>query len=151
MASGSSCFFLLIALSASVWAPISIAGTLEENNKQLVLEFHERVLNARDPDAASRYIGDIYVQHNPRLQDGLPALQAFLLDMRTRAPLAHATVRHVVAEGDLVVLHAHVTNGPTDRGMAVVDMFRVKDGKLVEHWDVFQPVPESSVNANGMF
>ena len=59
--------------------------------------------------------------------------------------------QRVLVDGDLVAIHSHVTSGPGDRGMAVVDIFRAQDGKFVEHWDVIQPVPENAANANTMF
>ena len=60
-------------------------------------------------------------------------------------------VKKVIAEGDLVVLHLHGMNGPNPHGESVVDIFRIEDGKVVEHWDVIQPIPESADNANTMF
>jgi predicted SnoaL-like aldol condensation-catalyzing enzyme len=52
---------------------------------------------------------------------------------------------------DLVWLHVHATNGAKDRGQAIIDIFRVKNGKIVEHWDVIQAVPETAANKNTMF
>jgi predicted SnoaL-like aldol condensation-catalyzing enzyme len=68
-----------------------------------------------------------------------------------RAPAARAEIVRVVAEGDLVVIHNHITSGPGDRGLAGFDLFRLRDGKIVEHWDARQPVPERPANSNTMF
>jgi predicted SnoaL-like aldol condensation-catalyzing enzyme len=57
----------------------------------------------------------------------------------------------VFADGDYVILHAHAVREPRTRGNAIVDIFRIEDGKIVEHWDVVQPIPEKAANANGMF
>jgi predicted SnoaL-like aldol condensation-catalyzing enzyme len=66
-------------------------------------------------------------------------------------PAYKGEIKRVIAEGDLVAIHNHVTSGPTDRGRAVVDIFRVENGKVVEHWDVVQDVPAKSANDNTMF
>jgi len=66
-------------------------------------------------------------------------------------PEWHGRIVRSGTDGDLVFLHVHQTNGPEDRGQAIVEIFRVDDGKIVEHWDVIQPVPESAANDNTMF
>ncbi|MGH8316735.1 MAG: nuclear transport factor 2 family protein [Steroidobacteraceae bacterium] len=63
----------------------------------------------------------------------------------------HADVKRVLADGDFVVLHSHVTRHSGDRGSKHIDIFRLEDGKLVEHWDIDQPIAETSVNPNGPF
>jgi predicted SnoaL-like aldol condensation-catalyzing enzyme len=60
-------------------------------------------------------------------------------------------IKRVIAEGDLVVSHLLINMAPENRGMAGVDTFRLQDGKIVEHWDVLQPVPERAANDNTMF
>jgi len=69
----------------------------------------------------------------------------------TKNPTARSEIKRAVAEGDLVFLHVHAKSSETDRGMAVVDIFRVENGKVVEHWDVVQPIPEKANNSNTMF
>lgn len=141
-----------VAASLLLWASIGCAGSAdEEANKRLVLAFQERVLNGKDADVAAQYVAEHYVQHNPRVPDGLAALQRFVRELRQSSPDASSSVKRVVAEGDLVVLHSHLKRNKDDRGMALVDIFRVENGKLAEHWDVMQPVPETAANANGMF
>ncbi|NUP30269.1 MAG: SnoaL-like domain-containing protein, partial [Streptomycetaceae bacterium] len=61
------------------------------------------------------------------------------------------TPKRIIAEGDLVAVHSHYVNYPGDRGSAILDLFRVRNGKIVEHWDIIQAVPETSANGNGMF
>ncbi len=70
---------------------------------------------------------------------------------RENYPNARNEIKRVIAEGDLVVLHVHSVVIPNSPGRMIVDIFRVEDGKVVEHWDVIQPVPEKAANSNGMF
>lgn len=72
-------------------------------------------------------------------------------DLFKKYPGYHASIKRIIAEGDYVVVHNHTVTGPNDRGNAIVDIFRIEDGKIAEHWDVIQPVPEHSANQNTMF
>ncbi len=60
-------------------------------------------------------------------------------------------IKRAFSDGDIVILHCHWMRSPGDRGDAVVDFFRVKDGKVVEHWDVIQSIPATAANTNTMF
>jgi predicted SnoaL-like aldol condensation-catalyzing enzyme len=71
--------------------------------------------------------------------------------LRRQFPELRGEVKRIVAEGDLVIAHVHARRTPTDPGLAIVDIFRLEDGKLVEHWEVRQPVPDDAVHDNGMF
>jgi predicted SnoaL-like aldol condensation-catalyzing enzyme len=144
---GTIAFLGAVGLSTSS----AFAGALEDANKKLVLEFYEKVLNQKDVDAASKYVSENYIQHNPRVPDGLAALQGFVREMKRSTPESRSTVKRAIAEGDLVVLHSHVQRNPGEKGAALVDIFRVANGMIVEHWDVIQPVPETSANSNSMF
>ncbi|AOK20097.1 hypothetical protein WT26_30345 [Burkholderia cepacia] len=123
----------------------------EEANRQLVLTFYDRFFNKHDIAAAATVVADDYKQHNPHVPDGKKPFVSYFTGAFKDNPQSRARIVRSATDGDLVYLHVHSTERPGDRGEAVVDIFRVKDGKIVEHWDVIQPVPETSANANTMF
>lgn len=128
-----------------------VANMAEESNKETVIAFYDAAINDKDFAAASAYLGDKYIQHNPLAADGPEGLQAFLEFAKENLSGFKVEFKRVLADGDFVVVHAHATNGPDDRGSAVMDIFRLEDGKVVEHWDVMQPIPETAQNDNTMF
>jgi predicted SnoaL-like aldol condensation-catalyzing enzyme len=122
-------------------------------NKANVVAFYTTAFNEGKPaKAVARYVGATYIQHNPFAADGPQAFIDFVTAFKTANPGLNVDIKRVVAECDLVVTHSHVTVSPTDRGSAAADIFRLdENGKILEHWDVVQPVPETSANDNGMF
>ena len=122
-----------------------------ETNKKIVVDFYNKALNQKDFDAASQYLGPRYIQHNPNVPDGSEALKGLVALLKEKFPNAHSEIKRVIAEGDYVVLHVHSVREPGQRGRAIVDIFRLENGKIVEHWDVVQPIPEKTNNNNGMF
>jgi predicted SnoaL-like aldol condensation-catalyzing enzyme len=137
-------FALLVAA-----APPALADA--EANKKAVLEFYDKALNQKDFDAAAKYFGPRYIQHNPGAPDGIDGFKAFIALRKEKFPNARGEIKRVFADGDYVILHVHATRELGERGVAVVDIFRLENGKIVEHWDVVQPVPEKTANNNGMF
>ena len=133
-------------------APANAAETsTQDANKKTVVEFYEAGLNRKDFDAAAKFIGPRYVQHNPTAPDGPEGFKAFLSFLREKFPDSHSEIKRVFADGDFVILHVHSVREKGSRGRAIVDIFRLEDGKIVEHWDVVQDVLEKSANTNGMF
>jgi len=122
-----------------------------EANRKAVVEFYDKALNGKDFAAASPYLGPRYVQHNPVAADGVEGLEGFLAFLRDKFPNSHSEIKKVFADGDYVILHVHAVREPGTRGVAIVDIFRLENGKIVEHWDVRQDVPEKAANDNGMF
>ena len=123
-----------------------------ENNKRLVREYYEMAFNDRKPEeAVATYLGSYYRQHNPQAGDGPEPFIGFVKYYTQTFPDLHMEIKRMIAEGDLVVVHNHHTRYAGDRGVAVVDIFRLEDGKIVEHWDVLQDVPETAANDNTMF
>ena len=123
-----------------------------EQNKQTVRSFYETAFNDGEPEVAvDSYVGDRYLQHNPQAADGTDAFVAFVKWYRGEFPDLRVEIKRMIAEGDLVVTHGVLMTSDGDRGTAAADIFRLEDGKIVEHWDVLQPVPEESANDNTMF
>ena len=146
---GSLLAGLCLAIVTTLAAAADAAGL--EANKKLVVAFYEASINKKDFAAASRYLGSQYKQHNPTARDGAEGLKAFIEFLKARFPNQHGEIKQVIAERDLVVLHVHSTRGDDTPGRAIVDIFRVEHGKVVEHWDVIQDIPEKAANSNGMF
>ena len=122
-----------------------------DENKRRVRSFYEEAFNGGDPEGAvKRYLGNQYIQHNPQGADGPEAFIGFVSGS-VEFPQLNLDIKRMIAEGDLVVTHSNLKNSPEDRGSAVVDLFRVENGKIVEHWDVVQPIPEQAANDNTMF
>jgi predicted SnoaL-like aldol condensation-catalyzing enzyme len=125
---------------------------MEDQNKTLVRDFCDLAFNQHQPrEAAKKYLGSHYLQHNPHAPDGAEAFSGHFEGFFTAHPTFRFDIKRMIAEGDLVVLHVHTKLDEHDRGKAVVDIFRVDHGKIVEHWDVIQDVPEQPANNNTMF
>jgi len=123
----------------------------EAANKAAVLAFYEKGLNQKDADAALKYVGDRYVQHNPNAADGPEGFRQFIAFLRDKYPASHSEIKRVFTDGDYVILHVHAVREPGTCGNAIIDIFRLEGGKIVEHWDAVQPIPEKAANSNGMF
>ena len=139
---------LVLALLIGVVAP---AHADPEANKKVVLDFYEKGLNQKDFEAAAKHFGPRYIQHNPGAPDGIEGFKAFIAMRKEKFPNAKSEIKRVFAEGDYVILHVHSMREPGERGVAIVDIFRLENGKIVEHWDVVQPIPETPANNNTMF
>jgi predicted SnoaL-like aldol condensation-catalyzing enzyme len=141
---------LLVAAALGLLASPAIAADLEAN-KKIVVDFYEKGLNQKDFDAAAKYFGPRYIQHNPGAGNGPEGFKRLVTFLKEKFPNSHSEIKRVIAEGDLVVLHVHSVREPGERGRAIVDIFKVEDRKIVEHWDVIQDIPEKSANENTMF
>ena len=126
---------------------------MPETNKDIAVALYKKALFEGKVEEAFRlYAGANYRQHNPLIEDGVAGVKKFAAWVMANHPDARCEIKRVFADGDHVILHSH-WHGLSDnpRGEAVVDIFRLEDAKAVEHWDVIQPIPETSANANTMF
>jgi len=141
------------ALAAVAFVTPASAGNTpqEEANKKVVVDFYDKAINQKDFEAAKVHFGPKYIQHNPQAADGPEGLKAFVGFLKSKFPNYHSEFKRVLADGDFVIVHVHNRPNPGDRGRAIVDIFRLENGKIVEHWDVAQDIPEKSANDNGMF
>jgi len=149
----------IIGTIALLGAAVVIAHTMSGNaktqldmNKETVTNFYKVAFNDHKPAAAvEKYVGGSYIQHNPMVADGSLPFIDFVNGYAQKFPHLKVDIKRVIAEGDFVVTHVLITTDEKDRGTVAMDIFRLEGGKIVEHWDVVQPMPEKSANENGMF
>src|SRR5580692_371072 len=118
-------------------------------NKELITRYYDLALNRKDFAAARAYIGPYYRQHSTYGADGPEGLAEFIEVAKTTFPNLKVDFVRMIADGDYVLMHNRGANSPGTK--AVVDIFRLEDGKVVEHWDVLQDVPDTPLNSNTMF
>ena len=149
--------FTLTNLAAPAWAteessPASASQECTMSAREVVDKFIDLFYRKKEVRLAfERWVHPDYIQHKPTLPDGRETVIEFLERLFERHPDRIFTIHRVIASDDLVAVHYHSQATPDDLGFAVVDMFRVENCLMVEHWDVVQPVPETAANDNTMF
>src|SRR5437868_8697532 len=121
------------------------------SNKEAAIDFLRMVVAKRIKEAYAKHVAPDFRHHNPYFGDSPAKLMAGMEEAHRANPDTTIDVKRAIAEGDLVAVHSHVTMKPGDPGVAVVHLFRFRAGKVVELWDVGQPVPSDAVNKSGMF
>jgi len=129
----------------------SLKDSLNQNasNKKMVADFYQSLFGDKNTAAIDQYIGDTYIQHNPALPDGKDALKKAVSGWFKGQPKDTVDVRHLGADGNFVYIHTKSKMG--NKTVSILDIFRVENGKITEHWDIMQEVPAKSANAHPMF
>ena len=124
---------------------------MTETNKIAAETFLRLASSGKVQEAYENYVGDGFRHHNPFFEGSAESLRAGMVENAQQNPDKVLDVQRVIEEGDFVVVHAHVRHKPGDIGVALVHIFRFENGRIVELWDLGQPVPEKSPNQYGMF
>jgi predicted SnoaL-like aldol condensation-catalyzing enzyme len=145
-----------LAASVLLVAAACVCGAAQSapaaDNKTLVTAFLRMLFQDKNVDKALQtYVDKNLIQHDPYLPDGSAAMADFYGPYLEQHPQANLEIKRTIAEGDLVVVHSLFKESPEDTGQAIVDIFRVQNGKIVEHWDVSQDIPDNPANRNTMF
>jgi predicted SnoaL-like aldol condensation-catalyzing enzyme len=130
----------------------AVAATCSLQPKQVVTKFMTQFyVDKKVREAFETWVDPSYIQHNPLAETGRDAAIKFLEPFFATHPDIHYTIARIIADGNLVAVHSHGVFAAGDRGVAIVDILRVEGCKVMEHWDVIQPVPEKAANTNSMF
>lgn len=132
----------VLALVAALCVRASAETAQEERNKQIAIEFYNAALNEKNWEKAATYIGNRYTQHSLYMQDGPGGLEGLVARIKKEYPENRGEIQRAIADGDLVMLHLHVTRHRQHRGWSVIEVMRLENEKVVEHWDMFRTVPE---------
>lgn len=144
--------FFMAALAVTTGASSADNEAQEAANLEKAVYCMEVLEVHFDLDTASRdCFGDTYIQHSQHVPDGKEGVLSYFAARFKKFPNAKMDIKRASADGDLVWIHLHFRRTPESRGNAVIHIFRMEDGKFVEHWGVGQPVPEKSVHGNSMF
>jgi predicted SnoaL-like aldol condensation-catalyzing enzyme len=123
------------------------------DNKKIVQEFEETAWNQHDIEKALTYLDPNYKQHNPYFADGVEGFKAGLTGLVTANPNLSIEIKRTLSEGDYVVIHKYaILDSKAGTGKkAIMDIYRMENGKIAEHWDVIEDIPEEPKNTNTMF
>ncbi|MEP5611157.1 MAG: nuclear transport factor 2 family protein [Cyclobacteriaceae bacterium] len=122
-----------------------------EENKQSAIAFYKMAYEGDPAKAVAQYVGDDYIQHNPDVANGTQGFIDYFVRMQEEYPDKSIAFVRAVAEGNQVALHTHQT-WPGNDQYVTMDFFRFdENGKIVEHWDSIQQIPEKSANPNTMY
>ena len=124
---------------------------MANSNKDVAVTFLQMATRGDVREAYSQFVGSGFKHHNPYFEGSADTLMAAMEENARANPNKTLDVKRTIAEGDLVAVHSHVRQTPDDLGAAVVHLFRFEEGRIVELWDLGQPVPKESPNQHGMF
>ncbi|MFX0557790.1 nuclear transport factor 2 family protein [Maribacter sp. CXY002] len=130
---------------------ISKAEVLTEKNRKIIEDFADIFYNQKDvAKAFDKYVSEGYIQHNSNILDG-PKAAIDALKPKFSAPTSSFEIKRILVDGNMAVIHLHARMDNNFKGGAVADFYRLENGKIVEHWDVLQPISDNPINPRPMF
>ncbi len=120
-------------------------------NRATAVAFLQLASGGKAGEAFAQFVGSGFRHHNPYFAGDAESLKAAMLENAAQFPHESIDIKHVVAENDLVAVHAHVRLQPNDPGMATIHLFRFEGDRIVELWDLGQPISTETANQYGMF
>jgi predicted SnoaL-like aldol condensation-catalyzing enzyme len=138
----------------AIWQPFFIQdlmATINAATKDAAVSFLQSVASGRVREAFARHVGHGFRHHNPYFAGDAEALMTGMEENARQNPDKRLDILRTLQDGDLVAVHSHVRHARDDRGAALMHLFRFEGDRIVELWDIGQPVPETTVNTNGMF
>ena len=124
---------------------------MSPQNKDAAVSFLKMASTGKVREAYAKFVGPEFRHHNPYYEGSADSLMQSMEENARQNPNKSLEVKHVIAEGDYVAVHSHVRQNPDELGGAVVHLFRFEEDRIVELWDVGQPMPEDAQNQYGMF
>lgn len=112
---------------------------MEEKNKEVIRKFYQEFFNDHIIQSADKYVREDYIQHNPGVEQGRESLKSAFADKFVSDPDFHLDIKMLIAEKDMVAVYLKNVDPQGNTKCRVVDMYRLEDGMLAEHWDVLQP------------
>jgi predicted SnoaL-like aldol condensation-catalyzing enzyme len=125
--------------------------TTEAKNRALIISLYYNFYNNHDVNYVNQVMLESYIQHDPNLATGRTAFVTYFQSVFSQYPQFRSEIVRIAAEGDLVFVHGHQTTSSSDLGVDAVDIYRIQDGQIAEHWDATENVPATSANNNGIF
>jgi predicted SnoaL-like aldol condensation-catalyzing enzyme len=124
--------------------------TQVEANKQIATTAYQRIFGDLDVTAVDEYMSEGFIQHNPTIADGPEGVKALVQMLASNGiPKQKIVFKHVVAEGEIVFLHSRYEMAGKE--YRFIDIYRVENGKLAEHWDAMMQTPDETAHNNPMF
>jgi predicted SnoaL-like aldol condensation-catalyzing enzyme len=146
----AAAFCLTLCVSIVQAQKKSNSKTKTAKNKQIVAKAYQRIFGDLDTTAVDEYMSNNFIQHNPTIADGPQGVKALVKMLASQGVTKqNITFKHVIAEGDIVVLHSRY--GMAGKEWRFIDIYRIENGKIAEHWDAMMQMPDKRANNNPMF
>lgn len=123
----------------------------EQANLDFCTRMYHEMLFRFDASRIDEFLADDYIQHSTAASEGKEGLRAFFTDRAGRFGDISFAIKASFVDGDFTIFHIHTVRFPGDPGMSIIDYFRLEDGKVKEHWEVLQEIPEVLPHSNGIF